>query len=75
MKVVLPLAEIMEVPAESPLKLPGLPTSLLHLGMRAQDFIDLETLLGSEERQFRLEALRNIKSLEENRFGDQLEGV
>ena len=74
-KVVLPLAETMEVPAEPPLKLPGLPTSLLHLGTRAQDCIDLETLLGSEEREFRLEALRKIESLEENGFGDQLEGV
>ena len=74
-KVVLPLAETMKVPAEPPLKLPGLPTSLLHLGTRAQDCIDLETSLGSDKREFRLEALRKIESLEENGFGDKLEGV
>ena len=74
-KVVLPLAEKLEVPSEPPLKLPGLPKSLMHLGTRAQDCIEFETSLGSEEREFRLKALKKIESLEDNGFGDQLEGM
>ncbi len=72
-KVVLPLAEKLEVPPEPPLKLPGLPTSLMHLGTRAQDCIDFETSLGSEKRELRLKALKEIESLGDNGFGDQLE--
>ena len=60
--IVLPLVQTKEVPAEPPLKLPGLPTSLLHPGMRALDCIDFETSLGSEERDFRLKALQKIEN-------------
>ena len=63
------------MPPEPPLKLPGLPTSLMHLGTQAQDCIDFESSLGSDEREFRLKALKNIERLENNGFGDQLEGM
>ncbi len=71
----MPLVEKLEVPPEPSLKLPGLPTSLMHLGTQSQDCIDFETSLGSEEREFRLKALKKIESLEDNGFGDQLEGM
>ena len=64
-----------EVPPETPLKLPGLPASLIHLGTQAQDYIDFEASLGSDEREFRLKTLKNIESLENNGFGDQLDGM
>ena len=70
--VVLPLADTHEVPDEPPLKLPGLPTNLKRLGTRAQDCVDLAKELGSQERKFRLDALRKRDQLEENGFGDQL---
>ena len=73
--VVLPLAGTHEVPDEPPLELPGLPTNLKHLGTRAQDCVDLAKELGSQERKFRLDALRKRDQLEENGFGDQLSEI
>ena len=70
--VVLPLADTREVPDKPPIKLPGLPSNLKRLGTRAQDCVDLEVSLGSEERQFRLKAMKKRDQLEENGFGDQL---
>jgi len=70
--VVLPLADTHKVPDQPPLKLPGLPTNLKRLGTRAQDCVDLAKELGSQERKFRLDALRKRDQLEENGFGDQL---
>ena len=61
-KVVLPLEKTHTVPDEPPLTLPGLPKSLCRLGTRAQDCIDLETSLGSEEMGFRPKALRKRDS-------------
>ena len=72
MNVVLPLAETNEYPSEPPLKLPGLPNNMSRLGTRAQDCINLETSLGSEEREFRLEAFRKREKLEEQGYGDEL---
>ena len=43
------------------------------LGTKAQDCIDLEESLGSEERGFRLQALKKRESLQNNGFGDELE--
>jgi hypothetical protein len=71
-RVVLPLEKTNTVPDEPPLALPGLPKSICRLGTRAQDCIDLETSLGSEEMDFRLKALRKRDSLEDNGFGDEL---
>ena len=70
-KVVLPLADTKEVPTEPPLELPGLP-EMCRLGQRAQDCIELEKTLKSEDSDFRLRALREREKLEENGFGDQL---
>ena len=70
-KVVLPLADIKTVPAEPPLELPGLP-NICRLGTRAKDCIDLENSLHSEDRDFRMQALRERERLEDNGFGDQL---
>jgi len=72
-QVVLPLAETEVEPDEAPLELPGLPRSMCKLGTRAQDCIDLEQSLGSEERVFRLQALKKRESLQNNGFGDELE--
>ena len=56
--VVLPLADTHKVPDEPPLELPGLPSNLKHIGTRAQNCVDLEVSLGSEEREFRLKATK-----------------
>ena len=71
-RVVLPLEKTNTVPDEPPLALSCLPKSICRLGTRAQDCIDLETSLGSEEMDFRLKALRKRDSLEDNGFGDEL---
>ena len=70
--VVLPLADTLEVPDKPPIKLPGLPSNLKRLGTRAQDCVDLDVSLGSEERQFQLNAMRKCDQLEENGFGGHL---
>ena len=70
-KVVLPLADIKEVTNEPPLELPGLP-NICRIGTRAQDCIELEDALNSEDREFRLQALHKREKLEDDGFGDQL---
>ena len=70
-KVVLPLADTKEVPAEPPLELPGLP-NICRLGSRARDCVELEKALNSEGCDFRMQALQERERLEDNGFGDQL---
>ena len=70
-KVVLPLADTKEVPAEPPLELPGLP-NICRLGTRVRDCVELEKSLNSEGRDFRMQALQGIERLEDNGFRDQL---
>ena len=61
--MVLPLADTKEVPAEPPLELPSL-SNICQLGTRAcGDCVELEKVLNSEGRDFRMKLLQERERL------------